>query len=120
MATTGAGLSSTTIARLGHRRGPLVAGHLEVVEHLEAVEHLAVVVVGHLALEGHPAVAEPVVEGDPVVKGLSRPAGALKAQPHMEGSIVQMKRTRSGSARPIASALPLEFRAQPNLGIKAR
>lgn len=110
MATTEASHSSTTIARL-QRRGPLAAGPLAA-GHLEVVAHLGGALVDHLVLEDHPAVAADRAER-PVAKGLSRRGGTLEARAHMEASIVQTKKTRSGSTTPNASETPLEFRAQP-------
>ena len=101
MATTGASHSSRTIVRPLQRRGPLAAGHLEVVAHLEGA------VVGHLGLEGHPAAADRA--GRPVVKGLSQRGRTLEARAQMEASIVQMKKTRSGGTSPSASESPLDF-----------
>jgi hypothetical protein len=106
MATTGASRSSTTIARPLQRRGPQAAGHLE------AVADLGGGVVGHLLPEGHPAVAADPAER-PVAKDLSRREGTPEIRPHMEGSIVQMKKTTSGGTSPSASEPPLDFRAQP-------
>jgi hypothetical protein len=106
MATTGASRSSTTIARPLQRRGPLAAGHLE------AVADLGGGMVGHLLLEGRPAVAADPAER-PVAKDLSRREGTPEIRPHMEGSIVQMKKTTSGGTSPSASEPPLDFLAQP-------
>jgi hypothetical protein len=106
MATTGASRSSTTIARPLQRRGPQAAGHLE------AVADLGGGVVGHLLLEGHPVVAAGPAER-PMEKDLSRREGTPEIRPHMEGSIVQMKKTTSGGTSPSASEPPLDFRAQP-------
>jgi hypothetical protein len=106
MAMTGTSHSSTTIVRPLQPRGPLAAGHLEVVADLGGA------VVAHLLLESHPAVAADPAER-PVAKDLSRREGTPEIRPHMEGSIVQMKKTTSGATSPSASEPPLDFRAQP-------
>lgn len=107
MAMTETSHSSTTIVRPLQRRGPLAAGHLEAVADRRGA------VVGHLLLEGrHPAVAADPAERQ-VAKDLSRREGTPEIRPHMEGSIVQMKRTTSGGTSPSASEPPLDFRAQP-------
>jgi hypothetical protein len=106
MAMTGTSHSSTTIVRPLRPRGPLAAGHLEVVADLGGA------VVAHLLLESHPAGAADRAER-PVAKDLSRREGTPEIRPHMEGSIVQMKKTTSGGTSPSASEPPLDFRAQP-------
>lgn len=106
MAMTGTSHSSTTIVRPLRPRGPLAAGHLEVVADLGGA------VVAHLLLESHPAGAADRAER-PLAKDLSRREGTPEIRPHMEGSIVQMKKTTSGGTSPSASEPPLDFRAQP-------
>ncbi|MCK1538203.1 MULTISPECIES: hypothetical protein [unclassified Bradyrhizobium] len=66
----------------------------------------------HLLLESHPAGAADRAER-PVAKDLSRREGTPEIRPHMEGSIVQMKKTTSEGTSPSASEPPLDFRAQP-------
>lgn len=68
--------------------------------------------VGHLLLEGHPTVAADPAER-PVAKDLSRREGTPEIRPHMEGSIVQMKKRRAEPQARVRASRHSTFERNP-------